>query len=167
MRKKITLTQGKYALVDDEDYEWLMQWNWCCCFLDKRRKNLYAMRNSKTVNGKRNSIYMAREILKAKPGQIVDHENRETLDNRRSNLRICSRSENNTNLGLSSISTSGFRGVYWQKKGSIWKAQIKKNRKRYHLGCFSTPEEAHKAYVKAAKILHGKFMGETMRSRHV
>jgi len=107
--KKIKLTQGRYALVDDEDFNWLNQWKWCF-----DRSNGYAHRNQ-WVNGKNRKIYMHRIILGNPRGILIkvetDHKNRNKLDNRRKNLRVVTRSENVLNKGLQSNNTSGIPGV--------------------------------------------------------
>jgi len=87
--------------------------------------------------------------------EIVDHINGNTLDNRRSNLRICSNAENGRNRGKNSNNSSGFKGVFLKR--DKWAAQIKHNGKSIHLGTFKTPEEAHLAYQRAANKLHGRF----------
>jgi len=84
--------------------------------------------------------------------QKVDHINGNTLDNRRSNLRICSNSENLRNRGKNINNTSGYKGV--SKRRNKWAAQVKHNYKTIFLGLFDTPEEAHEAYKRAADKLH-------------
>ena len=84
--KEIPLTRGKFALVDDEDYEWLSQWKWYCSTTG------YAVRGCKN-----RILYMHREIAKTKPGMLTDHINRNKLDNRKENLRFCSHRENMKN----------------------------------------------------------------------
>ena len=93
----------------------------------------------------------------------VDHINGNTLDNRKSNLRIASLKQNTRNLTTKRKSKSGFRGVFRAPKNYVsrpWKAGIKHNNKNIHLGYFSTPEEAAKAFDKAAKELFGEFHGK-------
>jgi hypothetical protein len=93
--KRIPLTQGYEALVDDEDYNWLMQWKWCVHM--PKADILYAVRNGGKPNGKHKTIFMHREIAGAAPGQRVDHRNRNHLDNRKSNLRPATQSQNMAN----------------------------------------------------------------------
>src|SRR5208282_1837274 len=103
---------------------------------------------------------MHRMILQAKPGQLVDHINRNGLDNRRSNLRLCSHSDNMHNSKIRKQNTTGFKGVTWyghKYPSKPFVAQIMANRQPRFLGCFATAEEASAAYEKAAKELHGNF----------
>ena len=90
-------------------------------------------------------------------GQIGDHKNHDTLDNRRKNLRVCSRTQNAMNQTLSKNSTSGFKGVFWDKEKRKWVAQLRTNGKRKYLGGFVTPELAALAYDVAAAQEFGDF----------
>lgn len=157
--KEIPLTQGQIALVDDEDYEWINQWKWCASF--KPRYNFgagayMAVRNKK-INGKVRYYSMHRVIMGAESGDEVDHINGNTLDNRRENLRLVSRSQNNMNKRKQSNNKSGYKGVYQNKTSGRWVAQIIVRKKKYNLGAYATPEEAHEAYKAAALELHGEF----------
>ena len=147
--KKIKLTQGKFALVDDDDFEWLSQWNW-------HYGNGYAVRQSPRVRGKQRRIYMHREILQPPKGMQTDHINRTRSDNRRSNLRVCTSSQNQWNQHKIRGS-SRFKGVSWHKIGKKWQAQIIKNQKHIHLGRFDSEEDAARAYNKAALNYFGEF----------
>lgn len=91
------------------------------------------------------------------PEQQVDHANGNRSDNSLGNLRLASQSQNSCNGALRSTNTSGFRGVSWSKGKNKWVASIVKDRKQYKLGYFATAEEAHLAYLKAARELHGEF----------
>lgn len=88
----IPLTQGKFALVDEADYEWLNQWNW-------QLSNGYAVRSRRIPKGKRQAIYMHRVVCNAPIGTEVDHLDSDGLNNRRSNLRIATTSQNQRNRG--------------------------------------------------------------------
>jgi hypothetical protein len=92
------------------------------------------------------------------PAQEVDHINGNPSDNRLSNLREASRSENGANRTIHSNNKSGFKGV--TKHRNKWAACVRMNNKRYRLGVFDTPELAHKAYLKKAKELHGEYFRE-------
>ena len=153
---EIELTKGLTTTVDkcDED---LQDYKWCTSF---RRKNdpatAYAMRWNGTE-----FRYMHKEIVERiisrplEPGECVDHKNRNTLDNCRCNLRLSNKSLNGANRGIPKNNTSGFKGVY--RKGNKWRAQIKCNGERRHLGYFDTPEDAARAYDAAAVAAFGEF----------
>lgn len=149
--KTIELTQGKFAQVDDEDFERLNQYNWYfnCGYA---MRHLYDPITQKTTK-----MRMHREIMKAPKGIDVDHINGNRLDNRRENLRLDPDRKNTQNQGLSKNSTSGYKGVSWSKASSCWVARIKVKNKKIHLGLFDTLTDAAKAYDKAALELHGEF----------
>lgn len=152
--KEIQLTKGKIAIVDDEDYEWLNEWKWFYDSYGYARRGQY---NKKTKNIK--SIRMHRTIIDAKDGELVDHINRDRLDNRKSNLRICDWSLNSRNRKISKNNTSGYRGVYFDDSSRVikkWKVIIRLNNKRIYIGRFKTKTEAAKAYNDAAV----KYFGE-------
>lgn len=153
--KKISLTQGQVALVDNEDYDWLNQYKW---YADKRRGNFYAIRSS-WKNGKHYPVYMHREILKLKRGdkRQGDHINHNILDNKRENLRICTNRQNGMNQKVHSNSTSQFKGVCWHKVAKKWIANITIEGKTKHIGLFGLEENAALAYNKAAKKYFGNF----------
>lgn len=152
--EKIPLTQGKFATVDDIDYEFLIKWKWYF--------HCYAVRNSHKSDGfdKLIKIFMHREILIRKLGhsdfQETDHKNHNKLDNRRGNLRPASRSQNQGNRKIQQ-GVSKFKGVHWYKDRKKWQAQIKFEGKRKHLGYFTDEIEAVEAYNRAAKKLFGEF----------
>jgi hypothetical protein len=150
--KKIPLTQGFFALVDDEDFEFLMQWKW---FVSKKKNQFVAEGNAGTPKKR---IKMHRFILGIyDPSKKVDHINGDTLDNRRLNIRICTHAENSRNRGLAKNNTSGFKGVNWSKPYNKWEVRIKLNDKSIAIGRFSNLKAAAKAYNEAAKKYHGEF----------
>ena len=153
MARQIHLTQGYVTLVDDVDYEWLKQWKWCA-HVD-RQGCVYAVR-SVWVDGRNKMLRMHRLILGAKPGKMSDHINGDTLDNRRSNLRICTNQQNNRNRHARA-GTSRYKGVHWYKRGSKWRASIHINGRFKHLGYFDDEQEAALAYDRAARELFGEF----------
>lgn len=141
--KLIPLTKGKFAKVDNEDFEKLKNINWVY-------NNKYA-RNIK-------SGYMHRFIMNTPINMDTDHINHDTLDNRKYNLRICSRSKNNMNtISVDVNKKSIYKGVTWFKRDLKWKSQIMINYKNIHIGYFTSEIEAAKAYDKKAKELFGEF----------
>ena len=150
--KKIDLNRGYQALVDDEDYELLSQWNWTA-HIARQGRVVYAVRYLRKPH--RHSIGMHRFIMNAPKGMEVDHINGNSLDNRRSNLRICSRIQNSWNMKLSKSNTSGFRGVYKYRNGKSWIANIGVKGRSIYLGIYKTPVEAAIAYNKKAKEVFG------------
>jgi len=153
--KRIQLTQGKFALVDDADFEWLNQWKW---YAHKERNTFYAMRNVR-VGLRWKHVYMHREILGLgfDDKRQGDHINMDGLDNRRVNLRIATHVENGRNRGKQANNTSGYKGVRWHKHAKKWQARIEVNGKCKHLGYFIAPEDAARRYDKAARKYHGEF----------
>lgn len=157
--KKIKLTQGKYALVDAEDFEWLSQWKWYY-WKAKHARTGYAVRNQKgmEIEGKRSGVRMHRQILSG--AELVDHINGNGLDNRRKNLRAVTHGQqvqnrptfkNKKNSKLKGVIKTNWEGY------SYWVARIRKDGKYYYLGTFKSELAAHRAYIKKAKELHGEF----------
>lgn len=146
--KQIPLTQGKFALVDDDDFEWLSQWKW---FSDARAIT-YAIRHQKMIKGVHGpNMRMHREIMKAATGDQVDHIDGNGLNNQRDNLRIVSIRQNSQNRH--GEKSSLYPGVTWHKRRNVWQAAIYKNGKSVHLGCFSNQYDAFCAYKKASAEL--------------
>jgi len=152
--RKIILTQGKYALVDDRDFEELSKFKWTYAISSDSG---YAIRR---VNGVSKTIYMHREVLGTtddRRNKFTDHINRNGLDNRRENLRICNHSQNAMNSKLRRGSKSGIRGVSWDKISKKWYAQLCHQGRNYALGRFNTKEKAQEVYQTKARELFGEF----------
>ena len=162
--KKIPLTQGYEALVDDEDYEYLSQWKWN--ILKNRSGNLYANRLS-YENGYKNRkrILMHRLLNNTPDGMDTDHINGNSLDNRKCNLRTATREQNQWNRFANKKGSSKYKGVYWHKQSSRWRASIQVKKRRIHLGNFVTQQAAAVAYVDAAKKYFKEFNKENYYGR--
>lgn len=93
-------------------------------------------------------------------GMLVDHINHNTLDNRRSNLRLCTKAENNRNAKRRSDNSLGLKGVSFEQSKNKFRARIKVNGKQRSLGHFDTAEEAHAAYVAKARELYGEYAND-------
>lgn len=155
--RSIQLTRGHVAQVDDEDFERINQHKWYADF-DKHTQSFYARRRTLKTEGRgRRSVRMHREVMRAPEGQEVDHVNHDTLDNQKSNLRLCSTRQNQGNVRLPSDNTSGFKGVYWYKRARKWVAHIGVSGRRVTIGAYSTPADAAKAYDAAAISHFGEF----------
>ena len=147
--KKIPLTQGKYALVDNEDYLELSKYKWCL------NTNGYAVRR---VGGRKAKLtIMHRVIIGAQDGQEVDHISRNKLDNRRSNLRFATRAQNTANTPPSVRNTSGLKGVHWLKSRDKWQVRIGYGGRVLSLGYYKDKTEAAKAYNNKAVELYGDY----------
>lgn len=158
--KLIPLTQGYFTKVDDDDFARLASYRWQP---SKIRQHIRVCRIVK-IDGKRTTLYMARDVINAPRGKYVDHINGDNLDNRKCNLRICTNSENLRNRSKNKTNTSGYKGVYKNKdtytkvnKNKPWKVLIMTKGNSKFIGTFKTKKEAAKAYNKAAKKYHGNF----------
>jgi len=138
---KIKLTQGKFALIDKADFEWLNQWKWMFT-------GTYAARR----NGSRRE-WMHRLIVGTPADKQTDHINGNKLDNRRANLRICTASQNNYNKGVQRNNKIGYKGVSIRNDRSTFRTKI--NNKI--VGTYHTAKEAAEAYNNEAKKLHKEF----------
>lgn len=157
--RKIKLTQGFYALVDDNDYEELNQYNWH--YAKQKDIGGYAVRTIYLGGGRKNakcrSIMMHRVIMAPPKGLFIDHINHDKLDNRRSNLRICTRAQNGANQNIRKNNKSGYKGVYWDKRRNTWIAQTSHDGRVIRFKYSKDIKAAVKAYDEGMKQLFGEF----------
>ena len=153
--KKIKLTLGKKATVDDEDFKYLNKWNW---YASKGYNTFYAVR----MSGKpRRAILMHRLILKTPKEKDVDHIDGNGLNNQKTNIRNCTRSQNLYNQYRKN--SCGFKGIRKivincsKKTYCYYVSRIMVMGKGYYLGCFKTPTSAAIAYNNAAIKYHKGF----------
>lgn len=154
--KEIPLTRGLFTLVDDEDYEALIQYKWQANSVMGGR-HFYARRNWRGEGSKPCYTLMHRAIMNAPKGMDVDHIDGDRLNNTRSNLRIVTRSQNLANRGSHGI--HGFKGIRIVPKNTNkpYGVYIGHNYKQIYLGSYSTVIEAALAYDRKAKELYGDF----------
>lgn len=145
----LPLSTGGVSKIDASDFDALSRHKW--------RKSKFGRGNPYVIRSTGGRVLLLhRELVGAGPGQIVDHINRDTLDNRRENLRLCTIAENSRNtVALPRHNTSGFRGVCRMRQR--WAAMIKVAGRQVFLGTFVAPEDAARAYDKAAALYHGDF----------
>ena len=144
---------GKEIKVDDDDYGSLSKCKW---YLSCG----YAIRNlTKKIDGicKHSTIKMHRQLLSVEPWQEIDHVNLDKLDNRKSNLRICNKSENCRNKQNRKDNKTGYKGVSYRKNSRNYWARIMVNGKAINLGRHKSAEIAYEAYCKAAEIYHKEY----------
>lgn len=148
--KEIQLTQGRVAIVDNDWHPILMQWKWH--YLSKG----YAVRKAATPKGQVN-VYMHRYITSACSPRVVDHINRNKLDNRYNNLRIATPQQNCFNSKVQINNKSGYKGVSFDAKRNKYVAAVQFNKKQKTIGRYDSAKEAALAYDKQARIFFGEF----------
>lgn len=152
--REIKLTQGKVALVDDEDFEVLNKYKWHAY----KSGNLYYAGRGVYENGKVYSVKMHRQILGLTNPKIhCDHKNGNGLDNSRNNLRQCTHAQNQRNVSARACNRSGFKGVSWHSRDERWEVRIRIAGEKKHIGYFKSVLDAANAYDIAAKKYHGEF----------
>lgn len=155
--KEISLTQGKIALIDDEDYERVNQHKWYAH--KERTQNYYALKNNTPRARKEKLIItrMHRFIMNARKEVLIDHKDHNGLNNQKYNLRIATYSQNQRNRKKSEKCTSKYKGVHFVNNRKKWCAQIYIAEKPAFLGHFDDEIEAALVYDKAAIIHYGEF----------
>ena len=141
-------SNGTKFYFDREDFELVKNF----CWHINNRGYVAALDRS---TGKAASLH--RLIMRPQKGEVVDHINRNKLDNRKSNLRVCNNADNLKNTSINKNNVSGFTGVFWCTRRSKWESRIKINRKSIHLGYFTSKAEAIKARVKAELEIFSEF----------
>lgn len=144
--KKVPLTgalgKGKYALIDDSDWPIVKQYRW-------------QLHPDGYVYGSRGRLHCY--ILHTPPALEIDHVDRDKLNNRKFNLRVCFHAENIRNRRISRNNTSGYKGVSWSSQTQRWRSAISVGGRKYYLGEFDIKEDAARAYNAAAIEAHGEF----------
>jgi hypothetical protein len=151
--KKINLTRNKQAIVDDEDFEYLMQWKWRCTAQGYAAREQYLG----TIDGKRirKNVLMHRVIASTPHNLETDHINHDKLDNRKINLRNCSTRQNRANTKPYPRSKSGLKGVV--RVNNKWRAILINGTKYIHIGYFHSKIDAAKAYDSRAREIYGEY----------
>lgn len=148
--KEIILSNGLKTIVDDKDYEKFHKYSYNCNY------NGYASRSIK-INGQWSNLLLHREIMNPPDGMFIDHINRNRLDNRKENLRVCNIAQNRYNSGPNKDTSSKYKGVHYCKKRKLYNSIITFEGKTYNLGSYYTEEEAAIAFNLKAKELQGEF----------
>lgn len=149
--RRLPLTNGCFTLVDADEFDRLMQFSW------RRDRDGYARSAMVTEPGQpARGVLLHRFIMGAKRGQIMDHINRDRLDNRRSNLRFVTVQQNMHNRGASR-GKSKYRGVAWSAAERKWVATIYADGENRHLGWYRWEEEAARVYDEAAREHYGEY----------
>lgn len=147
--KRIPLTRGLHAIVNDDDFLFLSSFKWHANY---SRGSFYAMAR---IGGK--DVMMHRLIMEAQSHQMVDHRNGDPLDNRRENLRFCSMSQNQANSKVRLDSSTGFKGVNFRKDSGKFRVRLQFKNNRLNIGAFDSLGAAKLAYAEAAKKYFGEF----------
>jgi hypothetical protein len=136
--KYIRLNHNKRAIIDNEDYAELSQYHWFA----RWNGTDYRAKRMDRKDGKRIEIQMYNQIMPVSKGFEIDHANRNPLDNRKHNLRIVTRSQNQRNKGIQKNNTSGINGVYFNRFAKKWGVQKRIDGKHYSFGYYNTKAEA-------------------------
>lgn len=140
--------RGGMAIVDDEDYNRLVQYHW------SMNNHGYVQRHHSTPEVPKSIMLMHHDVMGK---QRLDHKDGNKLNNTRGNLRPCTQRQNTANSSISKNNTSGYKCVTLHSQTGRWKSYIKVNYKQIALGCYSTPEKAAAAYNYAAIDHYGEF----------
>jgi hypothetical protein len=158
--REIELTQGKMAIVDDEDFEWLNSMTWCAArkttpnavrFVSQT--SIWDRENERSINISMHQMIMGRPLH----GLVIDHVNGDPLDNRRANLRYATLADNVRNRKKYKATASRFKGIYWEPERQCWRAAVWIGGKQKRLGRFKEERDAAAAYNEGAKLHYGAF----------
>lgn len=152
--KRIPLSQGQFALVDDKDFERLSKFKWHAHW---DGYNFYAIRTFRISKNKQGRVRMHQELFECPEGMIPDHKDGDGLNNQRENLRPATYQQNNRNRRKKARATSRFKGVSWRSDVGKWRVIITLSGKLKSLGSFLTERKAARAYDEAARRLFGEF----------
>ncbi|KKL67575.1 hypothetical protein LCGC14_2133640 [marine sediment metagenome] len=150
-RYKTVPIQG-YTIVDDEDYEWALQYQW-----HLSQYGYVARMGGRDVDSNRKLLFMHRELINVPKGILTDHINRDKLDNRKKNLRTCNHAQNAWNAERRKDNKSGYKGVSWNKRTMRWIPQLQVNKRSIYLGVFKKKQIAIEAYKQAVKKYFKEF----------
>lgn len=164
--KRIELTQGQVAFIDEEDYDLISRIKWYAN-KSKRKQHVYGFRAVATCNcpfsTKFHTIYMHRLVMHCPESKEVDHRDHNTLNNQKLNLRICTHAENQANARSNRLTSSCYKGVSWRMRSKKWVAAIQVNKKVKHLGYFTNEQDAARCYDNAAAKCFGEFAHFNLR----
>src|ERR1043165_1625319 len=150
--QRIPLSQGQFAIVDDEDFPLLADFRWSY-HAERNGGQGYAVRNGK-VDGKRRLIYMQRELMIPQPGYEVIFLNFDRLDCRRANLKIVKKEETRRYHRARRDSKTGIKGITYNDEFGTWSATIYRNGRAYRIGTFYSKEAAAQAYDEGLRLMN-------------
>lgn len=151
--KTIPLSRGLVAIVDAADYELACRYKWHAV----KPSGAYYAASSYGPKNHRSYIYLHRLLMNAPSGVLIDHIDGNGLNCTRANLRLATRSQNNSNRDKQPKNKSGYKGVSWDKVNKKWVAYIQVGNKSINLGRYATADDAARAYDAGAKKFHGEF----------